>query len=56
MNVRMTVNGAGQVTSATADGNDVAVAKCIENGVRLWRFPATGGTSTVSIPFKFVRQ
>ncbi|WP_394837878.1 zinc-ribbon domain-containing protein [Pendulispora rubella] len=54
--VRIVVNGQGQVTSANADGNDPAIAKCIETSVRSWTFPATGGTSTVNIPFKFVRQ
>ncbi|WP_394848379.1 zinc-ribbon domain-containing protein [Pendulispora brunnea] len=56
VNVRMVINGQGQVTSANADGNDPAIAKCIETSVRNWSFPATGGTSTVNIPFKFVRQ
>jgi hypothetical protein len=54
--VNGTVGGDGHVQSASASGNDPAVAKCIENAVRSWKFPATGGTSTFSIPFKFVRQ
>jgi predicted Zn finger-like uncharacterized protein len=56
VNTTINVNGAGQVSSVNADGNDPAVAKCIENSIRSWQFPATGGTSTVKIPFKFVRQ
>jgi len=56
VSVRIVVNGQGQVNSASADGNDPAIAKCIETSVRGWSFPATGGTSTVNIPFKFVRQ
>ncbi|WP_394829952.1 GYF domain-containing protein [Pendulispora albinea] len=54
--VHMTINGQGQVTSASSDGNEPAIAKCIETSVRSWQFPATGGPSTVNIPFKFVRQ
>jgi len=54
--VRLNVSGSGQVSSANADGNEPAIAKCIESSVRSWTFPATGGVSTVNIPFKFVRQ
>lgn len=50
------VSGSGNVSSVSADGNDPAVSKCIENAIRGWQFPATGGQSTVKIPFKFVRQ
>ena len=32
------------------------VAKCIENQVRSWQFPAPGSSTTINIPFKFVRQ
>ncbi|HWL84457.1 MAG TPA: GYF domain-containing protein, partial [Polyangiaceae bacterium] len=54
--VTIVVNGAGQVTSANGEGSDPAITKCIESNVRTWSFPATGGPSTVQIPFKFVRQ
>jgi hypothetical protein len=46
----------GQVQSVDADGNDLMVAKCIENSIRGWTFPVTGSTSTVNIPFHFLRQ
>jgi predicted Zn finger-like uncharacterized protein len=54
-NINVTVNVApsGQVTSASATGDDPVVAKCVENHVRGWKFD--GGGSTV-IPFHFVRQ
>jgi hypothetical protein len=54
--VTATVAGSGGVQNASADGNDPMIAKCIESAVRNWQFPATGGTTTVRIPFKFVRQ
>jgi hypothetical protein len=53
---RLTVGGDGRVQSASATGNDPVVARCVENQVRNWTFPATGGTSTLSIPFTLVRQ
>ena len=56
INVTANVAGNGNVTSSTATGNDPMVAKCIEGAVRSWQFPPTGGTTTVNIPFKFVRQ
>jgi predicted Zn finger-like uncharacterized protein len=51
--VSVTVAGNGSVTSASASGDDPAVAKCVENHVRGWHFD--GGGQTV-IPFHFVRQ
>ena len=56
VNVTANVAGNGNVSSATATGNDPVIAKCIEGAVRTWTFPATGGTTTVNIPFTFVRQ
>ena len=35
---------------------EAMVAKCIENQIRTWQFPATGSSSTVNIPFHFLRQ
>ncbi len=54
--VEAKVSGSGSVSSATATGNDPTIGKCIEGAVRSWQFPPTGGTTTVNIPFKFVRQ
>jgi hypothetical protein len=54
--VTATVGPSGSVQSANADGNDQMIAKCIETAVTHWQFPATGNTTTVRIPFKFVRQ
>jgi predicted Zn finger-like uncharacterized protein len=46
----------GSVASTSSSGDDPVVAKCIESQVRTWRFNAPGSTTTVNIPFKFVRQ
>jgi predicted Zn finger-like uncharacterized protein len=54
--VLLSVSGSGQVTEATASGPDPIMNKCIENQVRTWQFPPTGGTSKVEIPFHFVAQ
>jgi hypothetical protein len=54
--VTATVGPSGTVQNASADGNEPMIAKCIEGAVRGWQFPATGSTTTVRIPFKFVRQ
>ncbi len=53
---RVVIAGNGQVSSASANGSDPVVTKCIESSVRSWSFPASGGTTTVDIPFHFVRQ
>ena len=54
--VSVTVAPDGSVQNASSTGDDPVVAKCIENQVRSWRFPAPGATTTVNIPFKFFRQ
>ncbi len=58
VNVTVTANVApnGTVSSTSSTGDDPVVAKCIESQVRTWTFPAPGSTTTINIPFKFVRQ
>lgn len=46
----------GTVSNVDSDNNDPMVAKCIENQIRTWQFPPTGSSSTVNIPFHFLRQ
>src|SRR5207244_6205 len=50
------VGPTGSVQGVDTDGNDPMVAKCIENSIRGWQFPPTGSSSTVNIPFHFLRQ
>jgi outer membrane biosynthesis protein TonB len=54
--VSATVAPDGSVSGTSSSGDDPVVAKCIEGQVRSWRFNAPGSTTTVNIPFKFVRQ
>jgi hypothetical protein len=54
--VSATVAPDGSVSNTSSSGDDPVVAKCIESQVRSWRFNAPGSTTTVNIPFKFVRQ
>jgi predicted Zn finger-like uncharacterized protein len=56
INVTLTVGADGSSQAVSASGDDPSVAKCIENDVRSWRFPAMGCTQTTSIPFKFLLQ
>jgi outer membrane biosynthesis protein TonB len=50
------VGPAGNVIGTSSSGDDPVVAKCIEGQVKTWMFSAPGSTTTVNIPFKFVRQ
>lgn len=54
--VTATVGPDGSVTNTSSSGDDPVVGKCIENQVRSWRFNAPGSSTTIHIPFKFVRQ
>ncbi len=56
VSVEITVAPNGSVQNARATGDDPVIAKCIENQVRNWSFPAPGSTTTVNVPFVFVRQ
>jgi len=58
VNVTISANVApnGSVASTSSTGDDPVVAKCIENQVKTWQFPAPGSSTTINIPFKFVRQ
>ncbi len=53
--VVVTVAPNGSVTNAAATG-DEPIASCIGREVKTWTFPAPGSTTTVNIPFHFVRQ
>lgn len=54
--VSAVVGGDGTVVSTSSKGSDPAIATCIENQVKTWRFRASGGPSrAVDIPFKLQR-
>jgi hypothetical protein len=54
--VHLVIAGTGNVQTASAEGNDPIVSKCIENSVQHWQFPVSSGSTTVDIPFHFLRQ
>jgi hypothetical protein len=53
--VSLAIESDGHVSSASATGDDAAVARSIENQTRGWVFPGAPSSTTVTIPFKFVR-
>ena len=52
----ITIAPNGSVQSVSTAGDDPVVAKCIEQQLHTWAFPAPGDTKQVQIPFVFVRQ
>jgi len=56
VSVQMTISPDGSAQNVAANGDDPAVAKCIENDVRGWHFPALGCSQKTGFSFKFVRQ
>jgi hypothetical protein len=56
VSVSLTIGPDGSAQGVSASGDDPAVAHCIENDVRNWRFPNMGCSQKIAVPFKFVRQ
>jgi hypothetical protein len=54
--VSLTIGPDGSAQGVSASGDEPSVAKCIENDVRSWRFPAMGCSQKTSFSFKLVRQ
>jgi hypothetical protein len=57
--VTITVGGTGNVQNVTTSGDPrgyPGLANCIGARVRAWQFPATGGSTTVNVPFVFAAQ
>jgi hypothetical protein len=55
----ITVGASGSVQNVTTSGDPrgyPGLASCIAGRVRAWQFPATGGTTTVNVPFVFAAQ
>ena len=52
----ITIAPNGSVQNVSTAGDEPVVAKCIEQQLRTWSFPAPGEVKTVQIPFVFVRQ
>lgn len=60
--ISVTVAPDGKVRRTSSTGNDPMIAKCVEDQIKTWTFPAHGTEraggepTTLSIPFKFVQQ
>jgi len=57
--VTITVGPSGSVQNVSTNGDPrgyPGLAPCIAGRVRAWQFPATGGTTTVNVPFVFAAQ
>jgi hypothetical protein len=54
--VSLTVGPDGSAQNVSTSGDEASVAKCIENDVRSWHFPAMGCSQKTGFSFKFVRQ
>lgn len=52
----ITIAPNGQVQNVSTAGDDPVISKCIEQQLRGWQFPAPGESTTVQVPFVFVRQ
>jgi predicted Zn finger-like uncharacterized protein len=56
VSVALTVGSDGSPQGVSATGDEPSVAKCIENDVRGWHFPAMGCAQKTAFSFKFVKQ
>jgi TonB family protein len=57
--VSIQVGASGSVQNASTSGDPRGyrgLASCILGRVRGWQFPASGGSTTVNVPFVFVAQ
>ncbi|HVY46365.1 MAG TPA: AgmX/PglI C-terminal domain-containing protein, partial [Minicystis sp.] len=58
VNGQLTIGASGSVESASANGADAypGLASCIAGKMRNWKFPPSGGSQTVNVPFVFAAQ
>jgi predicted Zn finger-like uncharacterized protein len=56
VSVSLTIGPDGSPQAVSANADESSVAKCVENDVRSWRFPAMGCSQQTSFSFHFVRQ
>lgn len=59
VSVTIQVAPSGQVDSVKSSGDPKGyrgLARCIESRVRAWRFPVSGSSTTVNVPFVFTAQ
>jgi hypothetical protein len=58
VNVSLTVGPSGNVSSANVSGGggNSAVVSCVKSRVTGWQFPASGGSTQLSVPFQLIAQ
>jgi hypothetical protein len=56
LKAHVTLGAAGEILALFTTGDHPEVNKCVENEVRLWKFPPVPGNTYVEIPFEFHRQ
>jgi predicted Zn finger-like uncharacterized protein len=58
VNAQLTISPSGNVDSVNASGADAfpGLASCIATRMRSWKFPASGSSTTVNVPFVFAGQ
>ena len=54
--VHMVITPSGKVQTVSATGSDANVNSCLELFIGRWVFPPSSGSTTVDVPFHFVRQ
>ena len=54
--VSLTIHGDGSPENVATSGDDMTVARCVENEVRAWQFPAAGCVQKTQFSFRFVRE
>ncbi len=58
VSVTITIGPGGNVQSARASGGggNPGLVSCVTGKVKGWKFPSSGDTSTVTVPFRFIQQ
>jgi hypothetical protein len=56
VSVSFTIEPDGATQGVAASAEEPSVAKCVENDVRGWHFPALGCSQATQFSYKFVRQ
>jgi len=59
VNVNISIGPSGNVDSASASGTErdfPGLAQCVAQMVQNWKFPASGGSTQVNVPFHFAGQ
>jgi hypothetical protein len=55
VNVAVTIDETGAVTSARGTGADSSLARCVEAQVRTWTFPPSARGRSLAVPIRFRR-